>query len=116
MTILAVRSLTEVLVSLATNTFLAVLIYGIILHFLLTWIVCSFRLLKLLLLWFFSKKGDDLKLKGDETLWMIWSVVTFQIACVLMKLELDYLEEFLAMGITTFIFISLIKPKLIKSK
>ena len=113
MSFLAARSLTEVLVSLTTNIFLTVLIWGAILGFLLIWLKCSFRLLNFLWLRFFQKsKRVSLKLEGDDFDWVLWSVGTFIILIVTMNLELDN-WAINALGI--FVIHSLIKP-LIKPK
>jgi hypothetical protein len=106
MSILAARSLPEVLVSLGTHTFLAVLIWGFIIGVLLIWLQGSFRLLNFLQLWFFqNKKKASLKLEGSETDWMIWSGGSFLIFASIVKLELDWIT--CTVGI--FIIHSLIK-------
>jgi hypothetical protein len=111
MSVLAARSLTEVLVSLGTNVFFTVLIWGFLLGLLLSWLQGSFRLLNFLQLWFFQKKKRArLKLEGSETDWIIWSGVSFLIFASIMKLELDWITCTAGLSIIFFLIKPLIKP------
>ena len=77
MSVLAVRSLFEVLVSLGTNIFIVVLTWVLILGVLAHWIRGTGRLLKFLQLWFFQKKKRaSLKMEGDDTEWWVWALGT----------------------------------------
>ena len=79
MSVLAVRSLTEVLVSLGTNIFIVVLAWGFLFFLLVEWLKGSFRLLNFLQIWFFQKKKRaSLKMEGKdpELTWLVWVAVT----------------------------------------
>ena len=113
MSVLAARSLTEVLVSLTTNIFFTVLIWGFLLGLLLLWLQGSFRLLSFLQL-FFSQKNKRASFKGlegNETDWMIWAGGTFTIFVSIMKLELDWIGWTAGILLIFFLIKPLIKPK-----
>ena len=79
MSVLAVRSLTEVLVSLGTNIVIVVLTWVLFLGLLFGWITGTGRLLKFLQIWFFQKKKRaSLKMEGKDpgVTWLVWVVVT----------------------------------------
>ena len=112
MSVLAVRSLTEVLVSLGTNIFFTVLIWVFLLGLLLLWLQGSFRLLEFLHLWFFQKKNRaSLKLEGNQADWMIWASGTFAIFESIMKLEWDWIGWTAGILLIFFLIKPLIKPE-----
>ena len=79
MSVLAVRSLFEVLVSLGTNIFIVVLAWGLLIFLLVEWLKGSFRLLNFLQIWFFQKKKRaSLKMEGEDhgLTWLVWVAVT----------------------------------------
>ena len=79
MSVLAVRSLFEVLVSLGTNIFIVVLAWGFLIFLLVEWLKGSFRLLNFLQIWFFQKKKRaSLKMEGEDhgLTWLVWVAVT----------------------------------------
>lgn len=79
MSVLAVRSLFEVLVSLGTNIFIVVLAWGLLIFLLVEWLKGSFRLLNFLQIWFFQKKKRaSLKMEGKDhgLTWLVWVAVT----------------------------------------
>ena len=79
MSVLAVRSLFEVLVSLGTNIFIVVLAWGFLIFLLVEWLKGSFRLLNFLQIWFFQKKKRaSLKMEGKDhgLTWLVWVAVT----------------------------------------
>ena len=77
MSVLAVRSLTEVLVSLGTNIVIVVLTWVLFLGLLFGWITGTGRLLKFLQIWYFQKKKRaSLKMEGKDTEWWVWALGT----------------------------------------
>lgn len=110
MSILAARSLPEVLVSLGTNIF-TLLIWGFLLGLLIIWLRGSFRLLNFLQHCFFQKKRASVKIEGSETDWMIWSAGSFFIFASIVKLEWNWITYTVGIFIIHFLIKLLIKQK-----